>query len=110
MEHKWVRITPDNMHLFNESMDNYKWIDSSTGKSLFLPNQANPKYITLLPKESNEGMTIHFGFKVTRRISRYISPLIFYGFNYAGRTSAIFRLHQSEYDAMAMTFWGGEIV
>lgn len=39
MDHKWVRITPDNMHLFNESMDNYKWIDSSTGKSLHLPSQ-----------------------------------------------------------------------
>ena len=36
MDHKWVRITPDNMHLFNESMNNYKWIDSSVGKSLFL--------------------------------------------------------------------------
>lgn len=106
MDHKWIRITSDNMHLFNESMDNYKWIDSSTGKSLFLPNQANPKYITLLSKESNEDMTIHFGFRVTRRISNYITPLYFGGFNYAGRGGAQLRLCQSEYNAMAMTFWG----
>lgn len=37
MDHKWVRITPGNMNWFNESIDNYKWIDSSVGKSLFLP-------------------------------------------------------------------------
>lgn len=65
------------------------------------------KYISLLTKEPNEDMTIHFGFRVTRRISRYIWPLTFSGFNYYGRSNAQFRLHQSEYDAMAMTFWGG---
>ena len=96
------------MHLFNESMNNYKWIDSSTGKSLFLPSQGD-KFISLLTKEPNEDMTIHFGFRVTRRVSRYIIPLYFYGFNYAGRSGAQLRLRQSEYNAMAMTFWDSRL-
>lgn len=107
MNHKWIRITQDTMHIFNETMDNYKWIDSSVGKSLYLPSQAGFKYISLLPKEADEDMTIHFGFRVTRRVSKYVIPLFFGGFNYAGRTGAEFRLHQSEYGPMAMIFWNG---
>ena len=106
MDNKWVRITPGNMNWFNESMNNYKWIDSSVGKSLFLPSQGGGKYISLLTKEPNEDMTIHFGFRVTRRVSRYVIPLFFGGFNYASRSDAQLRLRQSEYNAMAMTFWG----
>ena len=118
MNHKWVRITPDNMHLFHESIDNsnnYKWIDSSigNGKSLFIPFKYGKygtvgEFINLLPKEVNEDMTIHFGFKITRGISNYIVPLGFAGFNYKGKTGAELRLHQAgrdETEAMAMTFW-----
>ena len=111
MDHKWVRITPDNMHLFNKSMNNYKWIDSSVGKSLYVPFSsisASGQFINLLSKEPDEDMTIHFGFRVTKRVSMYIIPFSLDGFNYAGRTHAQLRLHQnpkSETEAMAMTFW-----
>ena len=105
MDHKWIRITPDNMHLFNQSMYNYKWIDSSVGKSLFIPFSYKGGHISLLTKEPNEDMTIHFGFKVTRRISGYIIPLYFGGFNYRGKIDAQLRLHQNENSEMTMTFW-----
>ena len=50
-------------------------------------------------------MTIHFGFKVTRRISGYIIPFYFGGFNYRGKIDAQLRLHQNENSEMTMTFW-----
>lgn len=51
-------------------------------------------------------MTIHFGVRVTRRISRYIIPFAFDGFNSAGRSWAQLRLQSSESNGMALYLWG----